>query len=514
LNRNASIGFAYRDNLTIMPNRKNKYIQTSINNYTNNEKKQYFQPSQQKVYKEKKHTFYRKENYYKKPLINNEISENHQDRISILMAKESDTMNIKPQQRCNIENGYKCFSKKELQNYLEVGSWLNTVSKSSQSYYIRAIELFCNWIGKNPSELINERNQEVKSDNPIDRNNTRDMLIEFRKELEKMEYAPKSINVMDGAIRSFYSANLGKMGMINIRNYSNSKVSTNKDLVPTLEELKKMLDVVDIEEKFRIIFIAQTGMRVSDAVKLKYGDIKRELEQNNNPLAIRFLPTKDREIIGERITFLGSDGIEILKQYLQFRKERGDTIIDDSPLFASRIRKRGKHKAITQQKFNETIKKAGQRIGLVNGDSKYGRIRIHCLRKFFITQLTNHGVEDKIINFLTCHKISDVDSVYWNRRIDSLREIYNERQQYLNPINGDKKHYNLEEIKDIQQKIQDMDNRIPTANQLKNMIKEILEELKPNHNSIIVNNEDDIIKYSRQGYSCTSIGNNKWLMKN
>ena len=82
------------------------------------------------------------------------------------MAKESDTMNIKPQQRCNIENGYKCFSKKKLQNYLEVGSWLNTVSKSSQSYYIRAIELFCNWCGKNPSELINERNQEVKSDNP------------------------------------------------------------------------------------------------------------------------------------------------------------------------------------------------------------------------------------------------------------------------------------------------------------------------------------------------------------
>jgi integrase/recombinase XerD len=97
-------------------------------------------------------------------------------------------------------------------------------------------------------------------------------------------------------------------------------------------------------------------MRVSDALKLTYGDIKRELEQNNNPIAIRFLPTKDREIIGERITFLGNDGIDILKQYLQFRKERGDVLTDDTPIFASRIRKRGKQEAITEQKFNETIK--------------------------------------------------------------------------------------------------------------------------------------------------------------
>jgi integrase/recombinase XerD len=410
-----------------MLNRKKDYIQTDINSYTNSEKSNSLNYPIHKVYKEKNHTFYRKEKYYNKCEINNEISVNHQDTCDTLMALESDNMTIKP--KCeNIEIGYKSFSKKELQNYVEVGSWLNTVSESSQSYYIRAIEHFCNFCGKNPSQLIIDRNNEIRSDNPIDRNNTRDLIIGFRKYLEEYGYAPKSINVFDGAIRSFYSANLGKMGMINIRNYSNAKVSQNKDLIPTLEELKKMLDVVDLEEKIRIIFIAQTGMRVSDAVKLKYGDIKRELELKNNPLAIKFLPTKDREIIGERITFLGSDGIEILKQYLEFRKKRGDVLTDDSPLFASRIRKRGKHEAITQQKFNETIKKAGKLIGLVNGNSKYGRIRIHCLRKFFITQLTNHGVEDKIINFLTCHKISDVDSVYWNRRTDALREIYNERQ--------------------------------------------------------------------------------------
>ncbi|MGQ9611181.1 MAG: tyrosine-type recombinase/integrase [bacterium] len=461
--------------------RNNKYIQTDINSFNQpsptKEKQKYFQPPSTGVYKEKNSYPNRRRKYYKDKEIKYEY--NHQGTMNTLMALESDNMTIKPRYD-NIEIGYKSYSRKELQNYLEVGAWLNTVSKSSQSYYVRAIELYCNWSGKNPSQLITDRDKELKSDNPIDRNNTRDRIIEFRKYLEGYGYAPKSINVFDGAIRSFYSANLGKMGMINIHNYADSKVATNKDLVPTLEELKKMLDVVDFEEKIRIIFIAQTGMRVSDALKLTYGDIRRELEQKNNPLAIKFLPTKDAETIGERITFLGSDGIEILKQYLQYRKERGDIITDDMPLFASRIRVKGKHEAITERKFNETIKKAGHLIGLVNGKVKYGRIRVHCLRKLFITQLTNHGVEDKIINFLTCHKISDVDSVYWNRRIEELRRIYNERQQYLNPINGDKRHYNLEEIKDIQSKIQDMDDRIPNITQIKDLITKLLDEKNRN----------------------------------
>ncbi|GAG34918.1 unnamed protein product, partial [marine sediment metagenome] len=30
----------------------------------------------------------------------------------------------------------------------------------------------------------------------------------------------------------------------------------------------------------------------------------------------------------------------------------------------------------------------------------------------------------------------------------------------------------------------------------------------------IVNSENEIIEYSKQGYSCTPLGNGKWLMKN
>lgn len=424
-----------------------------------------------------------------------------------------------PTKESKYKEKYKTFSEKQLREFQEVQTWLRTVSEKSGKQYLHAFKNFCNFCGKNPKQLILERDKEVRNSDPNNRTGIRDLVLDFRKYLEKEGYAPKSINAWDGAVRGFFSSVLGKAGMINVRNYADSHVSKRKDLVPTLEEVKKMLDVVGLEEKLRIIFIAQTGMRVSDALELKVGDIQRELELGNIPLAIKFLPKKDRETIKERITFLASDGIEMLKQYLKWRTQNGEKITADSPLFVGRT-KRG-IKPITSLRFNQTIKRAAKKAGL-NGDNKYGVMRTHGLRKFFITQLTNHGVEDKIINFFICHKIPDIDRVYWFRRIEELRKIYVERQQYLNPINGKKPVFDPKQMKDVIDKIKNMDERVDNfikTDDLKNLVKEILsKEVKTDtrqkqFESKIVKTEKELIELSNQGYECQQIGNNKWLMR-
>jgi len=265
-------------------------------------------------------------------------------------------------------------------------------------------------------------------------------------------------------------------------------------------------------------------MRVSDAISLKIGNIKRELDLGNVPLAIRFIPKKDRELIGERITFLGSDGVEMLKQYLAWREKQEETITEDSPLFVGRTKRQKGKKiiSITDQGFNDTVHEAARRAGIGNGNEKYGRIRIHCLRKFFITQMTNHGMEDKIVNFLTCHKISEVDCVYWNRRVDTLRQIYAERQQYINPINGKKKHFDMKQIKGIIAKIKDLEGRIgslPTSEIVKKIVSKLLEENGISRNPLgeyeskIVNTKEEVIQLSNLGFDCQPIGKGEWLMR-
>jgi hypothetical protein len=178
-------------------------------------------------------------------------------------------------------------------------------------------------------------------------------------------------------------------------------------------------------------------------------------------------------------------------------------------------------KPITSLRFNQTIKRAAKKAGL-NGDNKYGIMRTHGLRKFFITQLTNHGVEDKIINFFICHKIPDIDRVYWFRRVEELRKIYVERQQYLNPINGKKPVFDPKQMKDIINKIKEVDEKVDNfikTEDLKKLVKEVIDkELKTNatqnqFESKIVKTEKELIELSNQGYECQQIGNNKWLMR-
>ncbi|MHC1605295.1 MAG: hypothetical protein ACXQTP_04935 [Candidatus Methanofastidiosia archaeon] len=194
-------------------------------------------------------------------------------------------------------------------------------------------------------------------------------------------------------------------------------------------------------------------------------------------------------------------------------------ITEESPLFVGRT-KRGV-RPITSLRFNQTIKRAAKKAEL-NGDNKYGTMRTHCLRKFFITQLTNHGVEDKIINFFICHKIPDIDRVYWSRQIEQLRRIYEERQRYLNPINGKKHTFDLKKLKGIIAKIKEMDAKIDDfikADNLKNVVKEIIvqelktETIENEFDSKIVTAEKEIIELSNQGYNCQSIGTSKWLMR-
>jgi hypothetical protein len=280
-----------------------------------------------------------------------------------------------------------------------------------------------------------------------------------------------------------------------------------------------MIDVSDIEGKFTIIFLAQTGMRPEDALKLTVGDVQRELALNRCPLAISYLPQKDRNRnIGERITFLGKDGVEVLKQYLEWRKRNGETINHESPLFRSRSRRydRREVKGLTKHMMNKRVQEAAKKAGIGNNNGKYGRVRAYCLRKFFVTQLTNHGVQDKVVNFFIGHKVPPVDLAYWIRRVEELREIYRQREKYLNPISGTRSEPSSEEIDiKIDEKIKGLLKSPELKKYVYNIIQELIQRNKNeiSYKSVIVTTEDEVLKLSNQGYDCQALGNGKWLMR-
>ncbi len=59
--------------------------------------------------------------------------------------------------------------------------------------------------------------------------------------------------------------------------------------------------------------------------------------------------------------------------------------------------------------------------------------------------MTNHGVQDKVIDYFVDHTVTEIDRVYWARRTEDLGKIYADRQQHLNPISL-KQEYDLSKI--------------------------------------------------------------------
>ena len=112
----------------------------------------------------------------------------------------------------NVKCDNKFFSKEQLQEFIEVQTWLRTVSPHSSKIYLNALKDFCNWCRKSPKELILERDREKDDPDPNKRTGIKNLILDFRKHLEKQGYAPKTINSRDGAIRSFFSAVLGTSG--------------------------------------------------------------------------------------------------------------------------------------------------------------------------------------------------------------------------------------------------------------------------------------------------------------
>jgi hypothetical protein len=80
-----------------------------------------------------------------------------------------------------------------LEDYAEVQTWLKTVSPSTRPNYLAALKKLCEFCGKNPKQLILERDEEIKNPDPNSRTAIRDLVLDFREYLEKEGYAPKSI---------------------------------------------------------------------------------------------------------------------------------------------------------------------------------------------------------------------------------------------------------------------------------------------------------------------------------
>jgi hypothetical protein len=64
-----------------------------------------------------------------------------------------------------------------IEGFIEVQTWLKTVSPSTRPNYLMALKKFCEFSGKTPHELIKIRDEEIRSSDPNSRTFIRDLVL-------------------------------------------------------------------------------------------------------------------------------------------------------------------------------------------------------------------------------------------------------------------------------------------------------------------------------------------------
>jgi integrase len=301
---------------------------------------------------------------------------------------------------------------------------LATKGKATKQKYRAYFEEFLGFIGKNPDELIVQRQQDLLNPDRKIQRRIESQLMAFIAKKKANNYAVATQQIYFAAIRSFFEIHyfplIMRRGDYPKGDSNGVKRATNEAILKVLNN--KTRNIVTI--KPLILFIKDTGLRVSDVRRLKYGDITSQLEKGNKIIQINIITQKTKLLAK---TFMGEESIHALKEYFEARKKGSrnvapETITRNSPLF--KCWARGEVRQIQRHSLSSLIREA-----FVNVNEE--RITAHSLRKKLQTELEKAGINSNWIDQILGHKLINSRDAYSLPTDEELRDAYTKAYPYI-----------------------------------------------------------------------------------
>jgi integrase len=191
------------------------------------------------------------------------------------------------------------------------------------------------------------------------------------------------------------------------------------DRVPTVDEIQNIVEAADLRGKTLTLVFVSSGIREGAIAQLKVGDYTR-IEDIGRLVVYNGDPER-------YVTFISPEASNALDKYLAFRREHGELVSANSPLFRDKfdpIKKqkgRGHHgqkdaKEIAIPMTGPSIIQYYNRllfsIGIRNQKKKRHDFSVHGFRKYFKTRAELAGMKPINIEILMGHSVGISDSYY------------------------------------------------------------------------------------------------------
>jgi hypothetical protein len=338
----------------------------------------------------------------------------------------------------------------------EVARWYGQVSQGSRKtakVYLRRLGYACDRYHITPRAVAK-----------LDRRGMRDFLVDMVNDMDAKGNAGGYIESAVKAVKSWLRFNLRPVGEIRVKIPRLNETPTIADeVVPSKEELNRILAAKDIRAKVAVALVAFTsvrpevvgsstdGLRLKDLPELRWDEGTKKVSFGVVPALVRV-----RAVISklghEYLTFLNAQGCEFVMQYLEMRLRSGEKLTPNSALltqkYATQVQERPKFRDTVSKRRGDLITVENVRDLIRSAIRGAGfRWRPYILRRYFdhnmLLNATARGVVSRDFVVFWMGHSGDMEHVYTLHKslpqetIEQMRGQYAEAsQRYLETGGG------------------------------------------------------------------------------
>jgi integrase len=304
---------------------------------------------------------------------------------------------------------------------------LATKSEETKRMYEVHFAEFLDFIGKNPDELIVQRQQDLLNPDRKIQRTIESQFLAFIAKKKQEGYATATLQLMFASIRSFFEIHYFPLIMRRgdyPKGDSNGVKRATKDAILKIMRNDKARNKVTT--KPAILFVKDSGLRISDVRRLNCDFFLQALEKDPDTELIEItLITQKTKLLAK--TFIGKEAIEALKQYIQARTEGSrnvppEIVTNESPLF--KVWRSGRVRRISRHSFSTQLRQAFVNVG-------EGKMSAHSLRKKLQTDLEKAGINSNWIDQILGHQLINSRDAYSLPTDEELKEAYTRAYQYI-----------------------------------------------------------------------------------
>ena len=297
---------------------------------------------------------------------------------------------------------------------------LSNRDEKTAERYLRYFVRYCGYLGKTPDTILSERLKECVDPDIKHRRHYESELNQFIAIQRKQGFKVATLQVIWASIRSFFELHYTPLVMRKGDYPTGDSEGVKRATDDAIRKALSRNNRLSFQSKTLIQFAKDTGLRISDIVALKCGNIPEQIGKGVCPIQINLISQKTNLLTK---TFIGKEAIDALREYFNKREQGSkwnkeiipEKITPSSPLFRKWVS--GNIQPMHRISATHIISDAFNEIGEL-------RMSAHSLRKRLQTQLEKGGMPTNWIDQVLGHKLINSRDAYSLPTDEELRDAY------------------------------------------------------------------------------------------